>query len=641
MSPIILQLSLDDLKNKTINVSPKATDGRFRLVNCKAFRDPPGELQVEEFSFDDMPKIRYAAISYPWKGVGVGTRPVLPTFNVKDAEDGDPISIDVVRSACIAAIQGGAEYIWLDRLCILQAKARKTDKQAQIEHMHEVYSCCELCIVIPGGLERYVSLDEETPWILRSWTLQEVLSPKTRKVKVLIEWKLGSCMFPREGAVREVDEKRTATIALWKLLDDTSEGSMEFVKKGTPYSPDDNPRNLATCFIRPNIFHHGSSHARALVAAMATGTPQDFKDNAIWQCSQLRTSSRPVDMVLSIMGMFGVTLTTKYEPHERLRATIDLAKEILKKGRSASWLGASFRLPPCKYISTFSLFPETQVKGGALIKTPSGSQDISNFVGGENLSAETITALGCLTPSAASNVFTAGIKYLLNLAERIPRWDEAAISEAELLPRGSMDDEGYLEIEVRSHPVRPKKSKTNFLHAVDRTWWEAFGSTDQDDHEFYHFAIFLGVYKKYHEREGYNSFPAPGDRNFGKFMIVERHDAKLQRFHTVTFGVNGDMLALGKLEWKKRKFRIGGPEPLPKEGEMVEHQVVDYEPELASTMQMDFSELQDLSWRLKGRPQKEVEEYFEIHPEADKFPHDGLVKCILNEGKNKLKRRSS
>lgn len=186
MSPIILPLN-----DEPIDVAPEATDGRFRLVNCMAFLDRPENLQVEEFSFDYVHNLRYAAISYPWKGVV--THPILPTFHVKGAEDGDPISIDIVRSACIAALQDKLDYIWLDRLCVLQEKARRADKRAQIEHMHEVYNCCALCIVIPGGLHRLVSLDEDTPWIFRSWTLQEALSPE--KVVVLVAWSLGSCMF--------------------------------------------------------------------------------------------------------------------------------------------------------------------------------------------------------------------------------------------------------------------------------------------------------------------------------------------------------------------------------------------------------------------------------------------------------------
>ena len=144
---------------------------------------------------------------------------------------------------------------------------------------------------------------------------------------------------------------------------------------------------------------------------------------------------------------------------------------------------------------------------------------------------------------------------------------------------------------------------------------------DQDDHEFDHFAIFLGMYEKYHDRGRYHDGQFP-IHNFGKFMIVERHDAKLQRFHTVTFCEKWNIRTLSKLEWVIRKFRIGGPEPLPKEGEMMKQQVVDYEPQLTSDMDMypDSSELFDLPGRFKARSQKEVEEFFESHPKEDQVP---------------------
>lgn len=126
-------------------------------------------------------------------------------------------------------------------------------------------------------------------------------------------------------------------------------------------------------------------------------------------------------MILSIMAMFDVTFNTKYEAHERLRATIDLAKEILKNGRSASWLGSSFRVLPCKYIyiSTFSPFPETQVKGGAFVITPSDRQDISNFVGGDSLSVESLTASRPLGLSGTGNIYSAGALSLIPLTGRL------------------------------------------------------------------------------------------------------------------------------------------------------------------------------------------------------------------------------
>ena len=78
----------------------------------------------------------------------------------------------------------------------------------------------------------------------------------------------------------------------------------------------------------------------------------------------MRTSSRPVDMVFSIMGLFGVILDPNmFEAENRIGATVALAKEILRKGGRASWLGMSFRLPPCSMLYTSPVFAETSVSG--------------------------------------------------------------------------------------------------------------------------------------------------------------------------------------------------------------------------------------------------------------------------------------
>ena len=178
--------------------------------------------------------------------------------------------------------------------------------------------------------------------------------------------------------------------------------------------------------------------------------------------------------------------------------------------------------------------------------------------------------------------------------------------------------------------------------AVDGTWWEAFESGGQDDHEFDHFAIFVGMYKKYHDGGRYERFPVPGDGHFGKFMIVKRHDATLQRFHTVTFFVKWNILTLCKSGWVKRKFEIGGPEPLPGKGETMKQQIMDYVPELyASDILPDGFELVEIGARLKACSQREAEEFFESHPEEDRYPHDGLMKSIWKEGKKQLKEHAT
>ncbi|KAK1243243.1 hypothetical protein MKX07_003871 [Trichoderma sp. CBMAI-0711] len=96
-------------------------------------------------------------------------------------------------------------------------------------------------------------------------------------------------------------------------------------------------------------------------------TPSSSRNYAmIWRCALMRTSSRPVDMVFSIMQLMGVTLDpSNFDPHDRLGVTIALASKILDQGGSADWLGLPAKIPPCLQLSTFPQFAKTHVAGEA------------------------------------------------------------------------------------------------------------------------------------------------------------------------------------------------------------------------------------------------------------------------------------
>lgn len=86
----------------------------------------------------------------------------------------------------------------------------------------------------------------------------------------------------------------------------------------------------------------------------------------IWRCALMRTSSRHVDMVFSIMQLIGVTLNpSTFDPNDRLEVMIALASEILDEGGSVDWLGLPAKIPPCLQLSTFPQFAKTNVAGEA------------------------------------------------------------------------------------------------------------------------------------------------------------------------------------------------------------------------------------------------------------------------------------
>ena len=154
------------------------------------------------------------------------------------------ISIDLLKCACIASLlnegardQVGprfnpllckAKYLWLDRLCIMQTN--KQDKNWQIKHMFELYSHCRQCLVLPGGIQRLVSLDEETWWVHRAWTLQEAMAPRASFVLFAWKWKSGELSNPRDSRVklRVVVPGRCGLTALIFLVTSCIYGTLNF-----------------------------------------------------------------------------------------------------------------------------------------------------------------------------------------------------------------------------------------------------------------------------------------------------------------------------------------------------------------------------------------------------------------------------
>ncbi|THV00741.1 hypothetical protein K435DRAFT_718741 [Dendrothele bispora CBS 962.96] len=201
MSEIIFQISLESLIHsetiQVLDITPVATVNRFRLINCTRYiKDKT--LTIYEFLDFPVPWCTYAAISYVWRGNPVDESTIGPRFAVNGAEDGDPIGVDVLTHVCTAALREGAEYIWIDRLCIVQTS--KQDKRWQIGQMFDIYKRCRICLVLPGGIQRLVGLDEPTTWINRGWTLQETLAPP--RVEVIYAWKWGSGLYYRNNAGR-------------------------------------------------------------------------------------------------------------------------------------------------------------------------------------------------------------------------------------------------------------------------------------------------------------------------------------------------------------------------------------------------------------------------------------------------------
>ncbi|OCH87352.1 hypothetical protein OBBRIDRAFT_160710 [Obba rivulosa] len=216
----------------------------------------------------------------------------------------------------------------------------------------------------------------------RGWTLQEVLAPA--HAFVLFSWANDfRCQFPAAEwggpwILETVVEYQSAMVDVLGLLSmgllATSRASkVEIQDKGMLY-----------------VKTFGSSkedHAAimSLIQAKSEETEEEMRNLAIWRCSFMRTSSRPVDMVFCIMGLFGITLDPHaFHPRDRVGATAALARELLRKGHGASWLGISFALPPSKQLA-FPEFPRTIVHEEAHVQIDGRWHKVRELIDDEDL----------------------------------------------------------------------------------------------------------------------------------------------------------------------------------------------------------------------------------------------------------------
>ncbi|KAH7886414.1 hypothetical protein F5I97DRAFT_1276372 [Phlebopus sp. FC_14] len=523
----ILDIPLDwkGPRKQPIDISSTASPRAFRLIDCNQVLQH-GRLRIMEFP--SILEISYATISYIWSGKLADLADVR-TFRVLGALTAHPVSVDVLNHACLVAEKQGAGYIWLDLLCIMQAS--DSDKAWQIEHMYEFFANCNICIILPAGMQYIARLDEETGWIHRGWTLQETLVPK--RTVVLFRWSFGSgfvvvgTYFSPSNTIEEIIPGRSAIAAVKDIIDACSVGFMYFFRE----FPRHNAPRQPLFMVKARIFGHQSPNLLSLAAAMddVVGVEPDVREHAIWQCAMMRTTYYPVDMVFSIMGLFGVILSVSdFAQGDRIGATIALAKKILESGKSASWLGISFRLPPCRYLATFPIFPHTGIAKKALVRTKRGLREMADF-------------MDCEFPNA--HALGAG------------------------MATGTMDDAGYLTFRSRFTCVipehqRPENQYVSLPHvkAINGdTWWVVDSPPSPPSKVT--FASVIGWFDNY----------IPGGQTLAlhfyqlKVMLIQEHAPG--KFHIVSFGAMYHIFRKDVMGWRTREFTVGGPDPLPSAGE--------------------------------------------------------------------------
>ncbi|KAK7680861.1 hypothetical protein QCA50_016171 [Cerrena zonata] len=177
------------------------------------------------------------------------------------------------------------------------------DKAWQINRMCGVYRLSQLCIVFPGGLQRLVGLDEETPWITRMWTLQEAVTP-------------AKCVVLYSAAADHTSQAPRDSDATF--LQVPSHGKPLISVTSVYYSPltDLLPRTMSKKTGEIRLFGHVSNGYTLLLRDALDCQGQDATTYeqryqrylAMWRSAVSRSSDRPQDLLLSTMGLFDISL---------------------------------------------------------------------------------------------------------------------------------------------------------------------------------------------------------------------------------------------------------------------------------------------------------------------------------------------
>jgi hypothetical protein len=306
------------------------------------------------------------------------------------AEHADSISIDIIRTACVATRAYGYETLWLDRLCMLQDN--KQDKTWQIRRMFKIYTCSSLCLIFPGGLVRLARLDDSTSWIYRAWTLQEAVAPGMKKLRLVFQ-----LTHPSLDAFIE----HRCDVECW------SEQTRENVFSGPRHAQFVDKvfekERSATCdmklllqsldtlhtrisFHAPEITRDPNKYPIRILSAVEAKLLSIVVNNRgwpLWIAAYTRSSSRPVEMVFSLIDLLGVQVdVARFGKDDRMKATVVMIQALmLRLNATATWLFIAPAMTPSRELSALLEMPETRESGRAYIQTSRGRVLASKAMG--------------------------------------------------------------------------------------------------------------------------------------------------------------------------------------------------------------------------------------------------------------------
>ncbi|KAI9768167.1 MAG: hypothetical protein M1840_004997 [Geoglossum simile] len=332
--------------------------GAFRVISVDGLRtDPrnPGSPQIHLWQYDnivfgsktryaDLLSIQYVAASHVWsygdeinKEAYVGGQLIRPLKIItKDNPGYKEISWIGLVQIANAAHELGVKYIWLDFLCMDQVGVKKDlEKKLQICLMADIYTQARSVVTMIGGIPQVQRLDGETSWMDRAWTLQETVLPikKGRTVWVYVIWPgtrgstdvqdVDGISYSVRGVAHEPTLRLIDITVLLDMADTTLLSPFPQVKvlDGKYGSSGVVPR----CALRAAI------HLNKYVSSAG-----------VWRSMFLRTSSHPVDIVYSVMGIFGLRIDPYRDERQVDYLFYDLARKTAAIGEiGPAWLTIS------------------------------------------------------------------------------------------------------------------------------------------------------------------------------------------------------------------------------------------------------------------------------------------------------------
>ncbi|RYP31089.1 hypothetical protein DL767_005933 [Monosporascus sp. MG133] len=324
---------------------PNHTNGALRLVNVSSLLTPDPKISLSEWRnlrLSDGRNIpSYAAISHCWtpspaviRLSALANRPLDITVGPSTLHH---ISWHGLCQAAVAARHLGCAFLWLDFLCLHQTSS--LDKRLQIQNMGHIYSNAKAVVVMPGGVAAAQDMREEAYWMSRAWTLQEATLCANTHVLALhpaiYSDKAYSCTIGSTKSASGYDFTNIqGDLALTELeVGVALQRGVMLNLRHKATGEESTFEYIAQCFGRDGC-------ADALqVFFLASNSA--MRKAAAWRCLWLRTSTKPQDMVFSVMHLLGAEIAVDYG-----RSLDDLILELARKtAGEPAWLDIGFEIP--------------------------------------------------------------------------------------------------------------------------------------------------------------------------------------------------------------------------------------------------------------------------------------------------------